>query len=547
MSDLLDGVLDQNHTIARALAQQAERHPDQTFFSMVGAHDPLTYGALFDLARRAAGRLLTDYGLLPGETVATHLPNGRAVVTATFCTLFAGLVDTPINAEYSKSLLLFGLSIVEAKAIYTDRNGLEALLDEEVRGYLPSLRVIILCDGEAADLDTGRLPVPVTTLEALTSEGAVSDAWMSLDATSAAIIRFTSGTTGPAKAILQSHLHVLNRTLVHNHIMQYEPGAALYSPFPLHHTLAGVNGLFGTLQVGGSLFSRQRFSASAFWADARDCGASIAHLLRSVEPFVTAQPPSAQDRAHKVKLLWAGAPDDAFEARFGARFIQCFGMSEVGTLAFKRGGVQGSQGNGPIASNMDVQIMDELDRPLPQGAVGQICVRPREPHRLFIGYYNNADATMRALRNLWYHTGDSGHIGEDGELYFNGRMGDTIRRRSVNISSEQIDRELRLSDLVIDCAVIGVPSGPGEEEIHACIIWAAPASGTPADFEAVEALLRARLPKEYVPRFFETVEALPRTPTGKVRKVEIKNRSEFGPTWDRLERRWLHDARASVG
>jgi crotonobetaine/carnitine-CoA ligase len=169
-----------------------------------------------------------------------------------------------------------------------------------------------------------------------------------------------------------------------------------------------------------------------------------------------------------------------------------------------------------------------------------MCVRPREPHRVFIGYFNNAEATMRAFRNLWYHTGDTGHFGEDGELYFDGRIGDTIRRRGVNISSDQIESELRKSELVRDCGVIGVPSETGEEEIHACVIWGQSSTPEQSDYELLMAHLSERLPRDYVPRYLEIVENLPRTDTGKVRKLELKRRPHFGRTWDRVDKIWVH-------
>ena len=366
------------------------------------------------------------------------------------------------------------------------------------------------------------------------------DLWAALEATAPALIRFTSGTTGPAKGILQSHLHVLAKSAIHNQIFEYAADDVLYSPFPLHHNLASINGLIGTLQAGGTMVSVAKFSASGFWREARECDATLAHLLQSISPLVLAQPPSALDREHKVRYVWSGRPNREFEERFGTRYVQLYALGEVGVISYKRGGPEGGLGMGRPLPEMEVRIVDALDQPLAHGETGEITIRPRHPHRVMLAYHDNLAATMRAFRNLWFHTGDSGYIDQNGELCFAGRIGDTIRRRGVNISSEQIEAELRKSSLIRDCGVIAVPSETGEHEVHACVLWQSPPAEDEPAFRELAEFLKDRLPKSYLPRFFESMNELPRTNTGKVRKTELRDRSRFGPTWDREKQAWTN-------
>lgn len=528
-------------TLPRLLLNQAERIPDKT---LVGFRDEptLTYASLA-AAASSGGARLADYGLHPGNMAALYLGNSTSYVRAWFSCLFAGVVDVPINPEFRKTTLEFALRTMDARAIFTDGEGLEHITAPEVVERTSALSVIVLCgdvDITIAEAQLAALPQrpPVILLDDLLSHGATSTAWEELRSDAACSIRMTSGTTGPAKGVVLIHEHLVARTARHNEIMQMGGDDTLYSPFPFHHTLASINGLISTLQAGATMWGAKRFSASRYFKDATDFGATRGHMIASVSKFVHMQPPGPYDRTHNIEYLWSGLPNSAFEERFGAKFVQMFGMSEIGCLAYKRGGPDGHKGLGTPVPDIDVRIHDSFDHPVPVGEVGEIVARPKISNRMFLGYLNNAPATMRALRNLWYHTGDAGYLGEDGQLYFLGRMGDTIRRRGVNISSEMLDSEIRKSDLVHDCAVIGVPSETGEQDIHACIAFREGVD-VRSDLDRLFETLIDRLPKEYVPRYIEPMQEFPRTSTGKIKKAALREREAFGEFWDRDKNTWI--------
>jgi carnitine-CoA ligase len=230
---------------------------------------------------------------------------------------------------------------------------------------------------------------------------------------------------------------------------------------------------------------------------------------------------------------------EPFERRFNVTWIPTYGLSEIGAISFKRGGARGDTGTGLPLPELEVRIVDTLDRPVGTGVKGEITIRPRQPHGIMLAYHNNLPATMRAFRNLWFHTGDAGYISDTGELHFLGRIGDTIRRRGVNISSEQIEDELRRHSDVLDCGVIAIPAENGDQEIHACVLWKADPSDAVAAFTELAVFLSGRLARGYVPRYFETVADLPRTNTGKVQKAALRQREALGPTWDRQCGDWI--------
>ena len=536
---------DGQRTLPRTILQQAEKHGEKPYMIFAHEETPVSFASLAMNAQAAGAGLSEDFGLEPGNVAAILLPNGTDFVSAWSACLFAGVVDIPINYEFKKATLLFGLKTVEARILITDQSGLDRVLDEEVREYLDRLVLVVLT--KATDLAdaTSRLRAAgfekaIAKLDELCQSGRSNSVWETIDGMSLSSIRYTSGTTGAAKGIMFCHIHLLNRSATHNRTMTLEGSDRLYSPFPLYHGLAGIMGAIGTLQAGATLITTARFSASRYWTDACTHKATLGHILFSLMPMVLQQPERETDRQHSVRYLYSGWPHRNFEERFGTKLLQIYAQSELGVMAFRRAGQEeGSRNVGKPLPELEVQIVDRFDRPLPPEQIGEIVIRPRVPQSLMLGYYNNLPATLRAFRNMWHHTGDSGYLAPNGELYFLGRIGDTIRRRGVNISSDQIDEEALRHPNVLECGTIGVPSPMGEDDIHLCVVWRHPPQDQDKQVTELAEFLQARLPKQYVPKFIEPMETIAKTQTGKIRKADLKSRSGLGRTYDRETRNWL--------
>ncbi len=444
-------------TIPRILVAQAEKLGDKPLLQFPRSASAISYSGLVAASEQGSSRLRGEYGIEAGTVAAILLPNGDAFIHAWFACLFGGIVDVPINHEFRKTALLYGLATAEAQVIFTDGEGYAALVDPEVVQYLDRVRLIVLtgsADHSAADRTLAQLAKApaVVSLPDLCADGPQNRVWELLLGSSLASIRYTSGTTGLAKGIMQSHLHMLGKSAVHNQIMEFGVSDVLYSPFPLHHNLASINGLIGTIQAGGTMVSTSRFSAGNYWDEMRTSQATLGHILDPLLPLLLKQPPRDDDSHHACRLLWTAWPNREFEQRFGTRLLQIYALGEVGVISHRISNQdQGSRAAGVPIAEMEVCIVDTLDRPLQQGATGEITIRPRAPHRVMLGYIGNLPATMRAFRNLWFHTGDAGFLDDQGELNFIGRIGDTIRRRGVNISSEQIEGELNRHSNVLEC------------------------------------------------------------------------------------------------
>ena len=452
--------VDQGNTIPRVLVAQAERYGSKPLIRFPRTGVELTYGGLVEQAEAASVRLRQRHGIAAGTVAGIYMGNSAEFVQAWFACLFAGVIDVPVNHEFRKATLAFALSRVDARVVFTDGDGAAHLLDAEVRDFLATVALVVLC-GHVADETrdawhsaSTQLPT-LTTLEELIAPGPPGRLWESTEAMSPALIRFTSGTTGAPKGILQSHLHVLGKSAVHDRLLELSSDDILYSPFPMHHNLASVNGLIGTLQAGATMVSVPRFSASRYWSDAAECGATRGHLLQSIAPLVSAQPASPTEYVAWRSPLWTGGPDPEFECRFNVTWIQTYALAEIGAISSKRHGSAGRQWRWRADfPEMEVQIVDQahwIARCLQGCKARSPCVRDTG-----IASCSRISVICRPqcahLGTSGFTRATAGFLAENGELHFIGRIGDTIRRRGVNISSDQIDAEVRKHPAVLNCA-----------------------------------------------------------------------------------------------
>jgi crotonobetaine/carnitine-CoA ligase len=358
-------------------------------------------------------------------------------------------------------------------------------------------------------------------------------------ASDTACIMYTSGTTGPAKGVLMPHAHcfLFGLGTIDNFKLTSED--RFYICLPLFH----ANGLFmqlgATLIAGAGAALRERFSASAWIADIRRFEATASNLLGAVTAFILAQPPAADDRDHRLRVVGAApdapAHDTALRERFGiADVVPLYGMTEVniplyGELGHPRPGTCGKV----YARYFEVEVRDpETDQALPPGRVGEIMVRPKASFGFTTGYHGMPDKTVEAWRNLWFHTGDAAVMEDDGYITFVDRMKDCIRRRGENISSFEVEAAIERLAGVTEVAAYAVPADieGGEDEIMLAVV---PAPGAEVTAAEVAAQAEKELPRYAQPRFIEILPELPKTPTGKVQKAKLRGRGVAETTWDR--------------
>jgi crotonobetaine/carnitine-CoA ligase len=235
-----------------------------------------------------------------------------------------------------------------------------------------------------------------------------------------------------------------------------------------------------------------------------------------------------------------------FEDRFGVRLTQAYGLTDC-CLPLSQSLSDPPSKRFSIGRPMPgcrVRLVDEFDRDVPVGTVGEIVIRKDDmPFAVAGGYYKMPEATLAAVRNLWFHTGDRARQDEEGYFYFVDRKKDAIRRHGENISTFEVEALIGAHPAVSDVAAYPVRSDAGEDDVAISVVIDAARTLTEKDlFE----YCRQHMPHYMVPRYIDIRAELPRTSTQKVRKQELRDYAEanVAAVWD-CERHHLSTRRAS--
>jgi crotonobetaine/carnitine-CoA ligase len=287
--------------------------------------------------------------------------------------------------------------------------------------------------------------------------------------------------------------------------------------------------------AGAKSIVNRRFSASRFWEQCRRERATAFNGMGEMLRILMKQPEGSDDAVNTVRVvIGAAAPRDQvleFESRFGLAILDVYGLTETGPITFNTFDQQRAGSMGIPVAWYEVRVLDENDLEVPVGEAGEICIRPARPNVMMAGYWNNDSATLKSIRNLWFHTGDHGYRDADGFFFFKARETDSIRRRGENVSAWEVERVLALHDEVLESAVYAVPSPLGGQEVMAAIVL------KPGSTLAPEALLdfcNERMAHFAVPRYLRFVDSLPKSHAQRILKQELKAEgTEVDGVWDR--------------
>ncbi len=187
---------------------------------------------------------------------------------------------------------------------------------------------------------------------------------------------------------------------------------------------------------------------------------------------------------------------------------------------------------GQPCRQVEVEIVDESDRPVPAGTIGEAVWRPRYPYAIFQGYWNNPEATVESWRNLWFHSGDAARLDDDGNFIFVDRIKDSIRRRGENISSFAVEESVRNLPGVLEVAAFAVKHEQAETEEEVMIAVVPRPEGSP-EVEDLFRTLCETMPRHTVPRYLRFMDEFPKTPTQRVQKVKLREAGVTPDTHDR--------------
>jgi crotonobetaine/carnitine-CoA ligase len=508
------------------LRSRAETHGDAAFLKFRDGE--LSFAEVDVAADRYANGFAAE-GVRRGDHVAVMLPNCPEFVPVIVALTRLGAVAVPVNTAYRGELLRHVLDSADVSTLLVDAEYADRLA--EVLPVVPRPIRVIVRGQEPSLAVLGDGAIPMSRLLGHGADPVRGGARFSdLQA-----IMYTSGTTGRSKGAMVPHALALACAYDSLDFLD-RWGKTTYCPLPLFHAAGLWDGVFSSLLSGSPIGIVERFSASRFWDDVRYFDAQVTMSVFAMIPILLSAPPGPGDHDHPLETFYMGksALDAPLQERFGVRSAETYTSTEVGIATGSPYGQWrlGSMGQAH-AERFDVAVVDEDDREVPAGEPGELVVRPKQPFVITTGYYGMPEATARAFRNTWFHTGDRAWRDDDGYFYFLDRIADAIRRRGENISAFDIECEVNLHPAVVESAAYGVPSELGEEDVKLAVVRA---PGSDLTAPELAAYCAAKLPSFMVPRYIEFVGELPRTPTDKVAKHELRARGDQGitpGTWDR--------------
>jgi crotonobetaine/carnitine-CoA ligase len=514
-------------SLGALLRARAVELPDRPYLTVSGRG--YTFAEL-DARSDTVATALYRHGVRAGDRVALLTPNRPEVVELFFGLAKLGAIQVPLNAALKGEFLRYQLDQSQASVIVVDADGVAALAP--VADELPDLRLCVLLDG---DYDGAGLGGIAQTGYAEFARDTAAPPAVSVDAAATMTIMYTSGTTGLPKGCLLSHGYYQRAARAVGRGVEMTEQDVLFTTLPMFHAAAMFSTVIGGLVYGTSAVIDPAFSARNFLTRAAEAKATIAFAVGAMGNALLATPPAAADRAHRLKTMvvapFPPQAQQAFRDRFGIEpHAQLYGQTECMPITCTPlSSMRDRAGCGTPADDLELGLLDDEDRAVAPGEIGEIAVRPKERFVMFDGYWNQPEATLDAFRDLWYHTGDFGRLLPSGQLEFIDRKKDALRRRGENISSMQLETAIAAHPKVVDVAVHGVASALTEDDVKACVVLAEGAIVTP---EELFAFFSEQVPSYAIPRYVEFLDELPRTAVGRIMKYKLRERPLDERVWD---------------
>ncbi len=510
------------------LRERARELADKPFLSFAADDASVTYAQADELSDRLAAGF-ASMGVGRGDRVMVMMGNRLEFVLTWFALNKLGAFHAPVNTDYRGDFLEHLVNTAQARVMVLESRFVETVV--ACQQNMRTLQELVIVGDQPADV--GRFDSrPFSSVPSAEEPPAVE-----INPADTYAVLFTSGTTGRSKGALMpyAHGHLLNER--NAELLDLDSDGVYISELPLFHINAHMT-VYGCLIYSAQARMEQRFSASRWLDRIRASGATHSSMLGVMVDFVLRQPPTDHDQDHSLRSVWMVPclPDLSrrFRDRFGIeRIVTSYGTSECGMVARRVVDRSENVSSGPVGEEFyEVQIVDDADEPLPQGEVGEVVVRTKLPWTITHGYFGMPERTVEAFRNLWFHTGDAGRFDEEGNLCFVDRLADRLRRRGENIASADVEHVLGAHPIVAEAAVVAVTADEegGEDEIKACLVLV---EGETLDPESFWAWCEERLPYFAVPRYLEVYSALPKTPTEKVMKQELRQQQADAEVADR--------------
>jgi long-chain acyl-CoA synthetase len=501
--------------LATMLRESATANPDKP---LVHINDlSFTYAQVDEISGRLASSLLA-LGLERGDKVAVQLPNLPQFLFTYFGILKAGLVMVPLNPLLRAPEVAYHLENSDSKVLVT----FEMFADEAVKGAQQAggitTYVVNMPGNDQRPEGTkhyDELYFADDTREILPT-----------DADDTAVLLYTSGTTGKPKGAELTHFNLYMNCTVAGELFGFRDDDVGVAVLPLFHVFGLSSVLNTSVRYGGTIVLIPRFELEPVVEAVERHRCTIFSGVPTMYFGLLTMDTSGKDLSSLRVGVSGGAaiPGEvirAFEEKFpGCVVLEGYGLSEsTSTTTFNVNAEQRKVLSiGKPVWGVQVQVVDAQDKPLPPGQdnVGEIVIRG---HNIMKGYYKNPEATAEAFRGGWFHTGDLAYADDDGYLFIVDRKKDLVIRGGYNVYPREVEEVLYGHPAIAEAAVIGKPDDKLGEEVVA-IVAAKP--GADIDADEVIAYCKERMAAYKYPREVRLVDELPKGPTGKILKKELR-------------------------
>jgi crotonobetaine/carnitine-CoA ligase len=464
------------------------------------------------MAARVAAlqQVLREQGIRAGDRVALMLGNSPSHIAFIYALILSGATWVPVNTKFKSAGIEYLLGHCKPRLIVADPE------------FAAEIESACLAQPGADLLFSPRLPA-----EGMPSTGLQR---CGVQPESALCLIYTSGTTGAPKGVIFTHRMMRIASESALIVANVRDGDSLFLWEPLCH-IGGAQMLLVPFLAQASLVVAEKFSASRFWQQIEQGGCTQLHYLGGILDILMRLPAQAQPAAHPLRLAWgAGVGISAWAAtrdRLRIALRECYGMTEGASFAtVNKTDTPGSIGK--ALPWLAVELLDDQDRPVPVGELGQIVVSSEIEGNFLPGYLDNPQATAQALRHGKLYTGDMARADAGGNLYFVGRRTESMRVRGENVSAWEIERVFLGYPDIAAVAAVGVESEIGEQEILLYVQWK---YGAAALFEPLAAWAQNRLAVFQLPRFYRSIEHFDLTPSERIRKHLLPR--DTSDAWDR--------------
>ena len=515
-------------TIGDNFDQTASRFGDREALVDVAAGRRWSYRELAaDVDALARGLLGREIGL--GDRVGIWAPNCAEWTLTQYATAKIGAILVNINPAYGARELAYvlrqsGVRLLIAARAHRSSN--YAAMIDEVRPSCPDLEQVVLLGSaewdEVASAERGADPAALAAIST------------TLSADDPINVQYTSGTTGFPKGATLSHHNILNNGFFVGELCQYTEADRICIPVPFYHCFGMVMGNLAATSHGACMV----IPAPAF-DPAATLSAVAAERCTSLYGVPTmfiaelALPGFADYDLTSLRTgIMAGSPcpvevmKQVVERMHMDEVSICYGMTETSPVSTQTRADDSIDRRvstvGRVGPHLEVKIVDpETGRTVPRGEPGELCTRG---YSVMLGYWEEPDKTAEAIDAArWMHTGDLGVMDDEGYVNITGRIKDMVIRGGENIYPREVEELLYTHPDVLDAQVIGVPDEKYGEEL---MVWVRMRDGAdPLTIDAVREFCSGQIARYKIPRYVHVTEEFPMTVTGKIRKVEMRERA----------------------